>query len=102
MRVGFGQFREASSEYLRFAVQYGATDVLFNNPALPTANPAAIEPKPNARPAAINLAASGSLGKNPPLSKLVDSDAPNTGIGANITLIIEITSNGFPNAGLSS
>ena len=37
MRVGFGQFREASSEYLKFAVQYGATDVLFNNPALPTA-----------------------------------------------------------------
>ena len=38
MRVGFGQFREANSDYLRFAVQYGATDVLFNNPVLPSSN----------------------------------------------------------------
>jgi len=31
MRVGFGQFKEATPEYLRFAAQYGATDVLLNN-----------------------------------------------------------------------
>ena len=37
MRVGFGQFREASPEYLRFAAQLGATDVLFNIPVLPSA-----------------------------------------------------------------
>ena len=35
MRAGFGQFREATPEYLRFAAQFGATDVLLNNPALP-------------------------------------------------------------------
>ncbi len=35
MRVGFGQFREATSEYLRFSAQFGATDVLFNNANLP-------------------------------------------------------------------
>ena len=37
MRVGFGQFTEASPEYLRFAAQYGATDVLFNVPSIPAA-----------------------------------------------------------------
>ena len=35
MRAGFGQFREATPEYLRFAAQYGASDVLFNTPDLP-------------------------------------------------------------------
>jgi mannonate dehydratase len=35
MRAGFGQFREATPEYLRFAAQFGATDVLFNNADLP-------------------------------------------------------------------
>lgn len=30
MRVGFGQFSEATPEYLQFAAQYGATDVLVN------------------------------------------------------------------------
>ena len=35
MRAGFGQFREATPEYLRFAAQYGATDVLLNTPDLP-------------------------------------------------------------------
>ncbi len=37
MRAGFGQFKEATPEYLRFAGQYGATDVLLNNPELPGA-----------------------------------------------------------------
>ena len=37
MRAGFGQFKEATPEYLRFAAQYGATDVLLNNPDLPGA-----------------------------------------------------------------
>ena len=37
MRAGFGQFRQATPEYLRFAGQYGATDVLLNNPDLPGA-----------------------------------------------------------------
>ena len=37
MRAGFGQFREATPEYLRFAAQFGATDILFNNPNLPNA-----------------------------------------------------------------
>ena len=35
MRAGFGQFREATPEYLRFAAQYGATDVLLNTPDIP-------------------------------------------------------------------
>ena len=35
MRAGFGQFKEATPEYLRFAAQYGATDVLLNNANLP-------------------------------------------------------------------
>lgn len=35
MRAGFGQFREATPEYLRFAAQYGATDVLLNSADLP-------------------------------------------------------------------
>ena len=37
MRAGFGQFREATPEYLRFCAQLGATDVLFNTPDLPGA-----------------------------------------------------------------
>ena len=32
MRPGFGQFNTASSEYLRFAAQYGVKDILLNNP----------------------------------------------------------------------
>jgi mannonate dehydratase len=35
MRPGFGQFREATPEYLLFAAQFGATDVLLNTPDLP-------------------------------------------------------------------
>ena len=35
MRAGFGQFREATPEFLRFAQQYGATDILLNEPDLP-------------------------------------------------------------------
>jgi mannonate dehydratase len=38
MRAGFGQFREATAEYLQFAAQFGATDVLLNTPALPGGN----------------------------------------------------------------
>ena len=37
MRAGFGQFNQATPEYLRFAAQYGATDVLLNRPNLPNA-----------------------------------------------------------------
>ena len=37
MRAGFGQFKDPSPEFLRFAVQYGATDILLNTPNLPTA-----------------------------------------------------------------
>ena len=37
MRAGFGQFKEATPEYLRFAQQYGATDILLNTPNLPGA-----------------------------------------------------------------
>ena len=37
MRAGFGQFKEATPEYLRFAAQYGARDVLLNSPNLPGA-----------------------------------------------------------------
>ena len=36
MRAGFGQFKDPSPEFLRFAVQYGATDILLNTPNLPT------------------------------------------------------------------
>ena len=37
MRAGFGQFREATPEYLRFCAQFGATDVLLNSANLPGA-----------------------------------------------------------------
>jgi len=37
MRPGFGQFNVPTDEYLQFAAQFGATDVLFNTPPLPTA-----------------------------------------------------------------
>ena len=37
MRAGFGQFDTPSREYLRFAAQFGATDVLLNRPKLPEA-----------------------------------------------------------------
>ena len=32
MRPGFGQFMVASEEYLQFAQQFGATDILLNTP----------------------------------------------------------------------
>jgi mannonate dehydratase len=35
MRAGFGQFNVPTDEYLQFAAQFGATDVLLNNPILP-------------------------------------------------------------------
>ena len=35
MRPGFGQFQVASEEYLVFAQQFGATDILFNTPLIP-------------------------------------------------------------------
>ena len=35
MRPGFGQFAEARPEYLMFAAQFGATDVLLNQARLP-------------------------------------------------------------------
>ena len=35
MRPGFGQFKVASEEYLLFAQQFGATDILFNTPLIP-------------------------------------------------------------------
>ncbi len=35
MRAGFGQFSSASPEFLRFAQQFGVTDVLLNTPELP-------------------------------------------------------------------
>lgn len=35
MRPGFGQFQVASEEYLLFAKQFGATDVLLNTPLIP-------------------------------------------------------------------
>ncbi|GAA5015750.1 mannonate dehydratase [Actinopolymorpha pittospori] len=38
MRAGFGQFRDATPEYLQFAAQFGATDVLLNTPNLPGVN----------------------------------------------------------------
>lgn len=38
MRAGFGQFANATPEYLAFAAQFGATDVLLNTPALPAVN----------------------------------------------------------------
>ena len=37
MRAGFGQFNNPSPEFLRFAAQYGATDILLNTPQLPDA-----------------------------------------------------------------
>ncbi len=37
MRPGFGQFNVATPEYLQFAAQFGATDVLLNTPLLPGA-----------------------------------------------------------------
>ena len=36
MRTGFGQFQQTSPEYLLFAQQFGATDILLNTPALPS------------------------------------------------------------------
>ena len=38
MRAGFGQFQQATPEYLQFAQQYGATDILLNTPSLPNYN----------------------------------------------------------------
>ena len=38
MRAGFGQFKSASPEYLKFAKQFGATDILLNHADLPGAN----------------------------------------------------------------
>ena len=35
MRIGFGQFSEATPEYFRFAAQYGATDILLNRADIP-------------------------------------------------------------------
>ena len=35
MRPGFGQFMVASEEYLQFAQQFGATDILLNTPSIP-------------------------------------------------------------------
>ena len=35
MRPGFGQFQVASEEYLLFAQQFGAKDILFNTPLIP-------------------------------------------------------------------
>ncbi|MCG3777204.1 MAG: Mannonate dehydratase [Nitrospira sp.] len=35
MRLGLGQFRDWTPEYLRFAKQFGATDILLNTPSLP-------------------------------------------------------------------
>ena len=38
MRAGFGQFKTATPEYLEFAAQFGATDILLNTPDLPGIN----------------------------------------------------------------
>src|SRR4051794_11106441 len=35
MRAAFGQFFDPSREYLQFAAQYGAQEVLINTPTLP-------------------------------------------------------------------
>ena len=35
MRPGFGQFNVPTDEYLQYAAQFGATDVLLNTPQLP-------------------------------------------------------------------
>ena len=35
MRPGFGQFNVPTDEYLQYAAQFGATDVLLNTPLLP-------------------------------------------------------------------
>ena len=37
MRAGFGQFKQATPEYLSFCAQFGATDVLLNTADLPGA-----------------------------------------------------------------
>ena len=37
MRAGFGQFNQATPEFLRFARQYGVTDILLNTPQIPAA-----------------------------------------------------------------
>ena len=39
MRPGFGQFKFPSSEYLRFAAQYGVKDILLNTPVLEQSSP---------------------------------------------------------------
>ena len=39
MRPGFGQFKFPSSEYLRFAAQYGVKDILLNTPVLEQSRP---------------------------------------------------------------
>jgi len=36
MRLGLGQFKDWTPEYLRFAKQFGATDILLNTPSLPS------------------------------------------------------------------
>ena len=36
MRAGFGQFSEPTPDYLEFAAQFGATDVLLNQAQLPS------------------------------------------------------------------
>ena len=38
MRPGLGQFAEPTAEFLRFAAQYGATDVLLNRARIPAVN----------------------------------------------------------------
>ena len=38
MRAGFGQFKSATPEYLKFAKQFGVTDILLNHAELPAAN----------------------------------------------------------------
>ena len=36
MRIGFAAIREATPEFLAFAAQFGATDVMLSNPGLPS------------------------------------------------------------------
>jgi mannonate dehydratase len=38
VRVGFGQFKQTRAEFLQFAQQYGATDVLLNRADIPSRN----------------------------------------------------------------
>ena len=38
MRAGFGQFQTPSPDYLQYAAQFGATDILLNSAALPGDN----------------------------------------------------------------